>query len=189
MVNDLVIKLVEKQIALGNIRSEEVSVYQYGYTLLLERAINIIITVCISIIMSSGKSVLLFLLAFVPIRSLAGGWHSKRLILCTFWSNLVIVLGTLVYNEIDVFLMNLLIIELSLFIIIVLLSPVQSNNRNLTKREENIYKKRVIILLVINYVLEIFLYMNDCIRGVLVFLYAHIVITISLIMGKIQFRD
>lgn len=140
--------------------------------------------------MSSGKSVLLFLLAFVPIRSLAGGWHSKRLILCTFCSNLVIVLGTLIYNEIDVFSMNLLIIiEVSLFIIIVLLSPVQSNNRNLTKREENIYKKRVIILLVINYILEIFLYMNDCISGILVFMYAHIVTTISLIMGKIQLRD
>lgn len=186
MVDKLLTKLVDKQILLGNIKCDEASVYRYGYTLLLERAINIIIVACISMVTKNYISVLLFLFAFIPIRTFAGGWHSKKFFLCTIFSNITIILATIVYSERKRFQLTLLIaLEALLFIILAFFSPVESPEKKLILKEQFMYKKNVIFILMVHYTIEIFLYSQKSSGLIVSFVYAHLVVAISLIISKI----
>lgn len=189
MIDNLVTKFVDKQILLGNIKSEEVSVYQYGYTLLLERIINVIIAVCISVVMKNYISVVLFLFAFIPIRTFAGGWHSKKFLLCTVLSNITIILGTILYNKSKSFqLILLIVLESLLFFILAFFSPIESPSKRITQKEQFMYKKNVIVILVIHYIIEVFLYSQKWSGSMVIFVFAHLVVAISLIIGKIVNR-
>ena len=92
MIEKLTNHIVDCQIASGKIKEEEGSVYRYGYTLFFEKLINIAIALIICLITGKWLAVGLFLLAVIPFRSFAGGWHAKEFWQCAILSNLMIVI-------------------------------------------------------------------------------------------------
>ena len=186
MIKRLIRKYVERQILLENIREEEAGVYQYGYTLLFEKIINGIILFIITIFTNGWFPVGVFMLAFVPLRQYSGGWHAKTFAHCTFISNVVFLFNILVYkSKIDIPVPCLVIIEVIVSCIILVLSPVQSS-KNLNLEEYLRYKQIVCILIIVSIVFELVLFYLNHVRTVSIFVYAHSIVAIALLLGKIN---
>ena len=150
MIEKLTNHIVDCQIASGKIKEEEGSVYRYGYTLFFEKLINIAIALIICLITGKWLAVGLFLLAVIPFRSFAGGWHAKEFWQCAILSNLMI------------------------FII-----PTQNPNKKLSQNELKKYKKVSFIIWLVQCCLLVVFFVYKSYQFSTIMLYTHIVIVIA----------
>lgn len=67
-------KLVQSQ--KSNMREDEVAIYQYGYYLLFEVALNMSLGLICGILLHAVNMVFLFWIIYIPIRKYCGGWHA-----------------------------------------------------------------------------------------------------------------
>lgn len=61
-----------------HVNQEEQELYRFGYKLLLLQAVNIAVVIAIGLAFSCLKEMVLFLIAYVPLRSYAGGISCRR---------------------------------------------------------------------------------------------------------------
>lgn len=86
-------KLVQSQ--KSNMREDEVAIYQYGYYLLFEVALNMSLGLICGILLHAVNMVFLFWIIYIPIRKYCGGWHASRDWVCTIISTIVLVIAIL----------------------------------------------------------------------------------------------
>ena len=92
MVDGFIDKIVDVQVEKGTILEQDIKIYKYGYLLLYELFLNIVIAVVIGLVTNRLGELLIFLLLYVPLRSFCGGWHADKLWKCTIYSNLMLIL-------------------------------------------------------------------------------------------------
>ena len=81
------------------ITNDKISIYRYGYTLLIETFINFVLALLIGIVFDAVFSVIIFLAFFVPLRSFCGGWHAESSFGCTVISSMIVLFVTLIYKN------------------------------------------------------------------------------------------
>lgn len=181
MTEKVVDTFIRYQIKRGMILDEDVSVYRYGYMLLLETAVNIILSVGIGFVMNDVLSVLIFLLSFMTLRSYAGGYHANRTWKCMLLSNFCVFI-TLLLGSITNSLNCtgiLLVLDAFASISIYLLAPVSSENKILSSNERKVYKKVVFYILIFQ--LAMWFLLHD--KAVAIFL-AHIIVLVSMLAAN-----
>ena len=82
MFEKAVQKLVDGQIEKGSLKEEERNIYRYGYQVLIEFCINIIVTILIAVLFQAFKTVIVFTIAYLLIRGYVGGYHAKTSLGC-----------------------------------------------------------------------------------------------------------
>lgn len=70
-------------------REDEVAIYQYGYYLLFEIALNLSLGLICGILLHAVNKVFLFWIIYIPLRKYCGGWHASRDWVCTIISTIV----------------------------------------------------------------------------------------------------
>lgn len=184
MIEKIVNALLSRQILLGNLKEEDISVYRYGYTLMFERIINYIITILIVAITGEWLIVIAFLLSFIPIRSYAGGWHAEKFIVCTVLSNVTILLSIIITDSIVIKnSIYIVVLEAALFFIIYRNAPVQNKNKKLTEKECHTYKKVTLIILIAEMAVEALLYISGNYRIITAVIFAQIVSATSIVVA------
>lgn len=192
MIEKLVKSIIQIQLGYGTIQKDDVKIYQYGYTLLIEVSLNIVLSLILSVLLGKFKEYIFFLCMFIPLRSFCGGYHAKKAWQCVVFSNVIIVL-VLVFAElviqysIPIFVYS--IGDICLGMIIVYFSPVESCNNKLNEVEKKYYQKYVLIILsteiMLGNVVLIFGY-----QGVFnVILGVHILQFFSLLVEIVRFRN
>ena len=142
MIEKLTNYIVDCQIASGKIKEEEGSVYRYGYTLFFEKLINIVIALIICLITGKWLAVGLFLLAVIPFRSFAGGWHAKEFWQCAILSNLMIVIMLICIEKLCITKEIVYVIfEVITLLALIFIIPTQNPNKKLSQNELKKYKK------------------------------------------------
>ncbi|MDF2474337.1 MAG: putative processing-secretion protein [Anaerocolumna sp.] len=126
----------------GVITSQDKDLYTYGLKQGLLMIINLYTALIIALIFGMVWQSLIFLLAYIPLRSYAGGYHAKTQLRCYLLS-IVIILATL---------LGIKLIPWTSFIclmatltpggIIFFLAPVESGNIPLDHIEIKVYKRR-----------------------------------------------
>ena len=93
--------------------------------------------------------IFLFELAYSLLRIYAGGFHASKETYCFVlsYSSIIISLCLINYMHISTFLMFIACI--TMFISIVLLSPIEHKNKPLCKKERIIYRRNTIIILIV----------------------------------------
>ncbi|MCR5835465.1 MAG: accessory gene regulator B family protein [Lachnospiraceae bacterium] len=187
MIENIVKAVVDYQVKNEILKEQDESVYQYGYTLLFERAINIFISLIICIITHKWIETALLLFCIIPLRSYAGGWHAKKFISCTIISNLIIVVG--VYskwlNKMSVGIYAFL--ELLICAIIMYIAPVQNQNKILSYAEKIKYKKNSILIFLFEFIiLVVFLYKNIEYKYIVIF--SQLIVSVGLLIGAVDDR-
>lgn len=151
----------EFQLKHGNIQQEDISVYRYGYTLMLEVIVNVGISIFLGIIFKSLKEVIFFLCMFIPLRSFSGGYHADKAWKCFILSNLAVA-GVAVTSKLMILNAPLRLAENIIITIAALvigaLSPVDSQNRKLNISERKKYKHCTCIVIAAELLLEIVFY-------------------------------
>ena len=66
-------KLVDSQIEKGALKEEDRNIYRYGYQVLIEFCINIVVSIAIALIFRAFEIVIVFTIAYLLIRGYAGG--------------------------------------------------------------------------------------------------------------------
>ncbi len=124
-----------------NSSDDEKAVYAYSIEVLLSLFVNLILLLCVAHVVNKKWELLIFIIFFSGLRTYAGGYHAKTHVECMALSMLGFVISALCgmylrsYGEI-VLIFGLLF---SLFMVFKL-SPVESENKPLSKSERKKYK-------------------------------------------------
>lgn len=189
MIDKLVNIFVNKQINSGRIQSKDFSVYAYGYILILETIVIIMIEVMIGLLFDELYTVLLFALFFIPLRSYCGGWHAKKAGICIILSNFTVmtVVVAVKLQWVNWSSLELVIGELICFGIIFCLSPVESKNKKLCEKEKKKYRKKAHLILEVHFVVFILFVLKNIRIMIEVIILVHIIQGIALILERIRY--
>ncbi|SHI75109.1 accessory gene regulator B family protein [Lutispora thermophila] len=139
---DLINKIADGLIANGAIKVEDRDLYEYGLKQGLLIIVNILTTIAIGLLFNMVWQSLLFMIAYIPLRSFAGGYHARTQSKCYFFSILLTMSVLLAIKLIPCTRFNIVCIAMIAAIIIYALAPVEDANKPLDKMEEEVYKKR-----------------------------------------------
>lgn len=146
----------------GVINEKQVPVYTYGLELILASALNTSFILVISAICFQFASGLFFLLAFIPLRSTAGGYHAKSHLSCNLiclaaFSGLQ-VLGMMIPVA---FLSGFyIVVALFVLLIVYLLSPCEAENKPLTESRKKRNRRGSMAISVCNLFISIIIFFS-----------------------------
>lgn len=149
IVDRLVVKLIND----GAIEEEDREIYEYGFHHGIITLINIICTLIIGIAMKMFWEVIIFMIAYIPLRTNAGGFHAKTQMRCFFYSNLIVVIILAFANILAGQKILLAVLSIAAAAIIMPLAPVEDQNKPLDEKEVLVYGKKARRALLIDLVL------------------------------------
>ncbi|MDR1002263.1 MAG: accessory gene regulator B family protein [Oscillospiraceae bacterium] len=126
----------------GTITEDEQDLYSYGLELLISNIVGVAAALAIGIILGNLIGAVIFLLAFIPVRTYAGGLHAKNNFFCIMSMSVNMLLAFAIY----LFLQKYIgIVSLCLMIpaavATYIIAPSESENKPLTEREKSRNKK------------------------------------------------
>ncbi|MDF2512319.1 MAG: accessory protein regulator protein [Herbinix sp.] len=183
----LIDKIGNRFVRDGIIAEEDKELYTYGMQQGVLILLNIISSIIIGIIFNMVWQSVVFLMAYMPLRSYAGGYHAKTQFRCYLVSQFIIVVALVGMREIQwTSLMALSSVIISTCIIF-LLTPVEDANKPLDASEKIVYKKKTrrILLLETNITLA-FWFINKEISVCCIMVF--IILSIMLLLGILNNR-
>lgn len=140
-------KITDRLCSQDIIEDADKELYAYGFNMLLTVSLNIISTIIIGLLFGMVFESIAFLVAYIPLRSYAGGYHARTPLRCYIISLLLIVLILLTLNLIGESVLALFILSGIGTIICVTMSPVEDVNKPLDEAEIKVYRKKAMIIL------------------------------------------
>lgn len=151
--------VVAENIRKGKIAENEIEIYEYGYTMILEKMIIFFISIVIAFALNAIWEVIALCVTFIPLRIYSGGYHAKSRYWCMVLSGLMLIIGIIVVRSFQELLCmgNYLVIELICGIILVLCALVEVAHRKISHSEKNYFKKVVIFIAGVEMIIGILL--------------------------------
>jgi len=143
-------KLSNRLVNINVIERESHAIYVYGFELLISAAVNVLLMAIISIAFRNYFGWVLFLISFISLRTTAGGYHASSHAKC------IIITTTgfttfLLLTRINIDWTNIIIFTAVIsFILILLMSPVEADNKKLNKKIRARTRKVSVCIGVIN---------------------------------------
>jgi accessory gene regulator B len=179
-------KLADQLIANNTINQEDKELYTYGLQQGSLIIINILTTILIGLMFQMVWQSVLFMLAYIPLRSYAGGYHASTQLKCYLLSILLNVLVLLTIKFIPWTNFIILGITLLAATIILLLAPVEDSNKPLDDMEVKVYKNRTRILLICEIIVLMFVIVLDFKQIASCIVLSLLVLSVMLVLGKIK---
>ncbi|MDD4565549.1 MAG: accessory gene regulator B family protein [Eubacteriales bacterium] len=179
-------KITELLLRTGTITSEDKDLYEYGVRQGIILIINLITVVVIGLLMGMVWQSLVFMLAYNPIRSYAGGYHASTPLVCYLISipfMLIILTGIkmIPWN-------GYICAAVLLFAGMVLfkLAPVEDLNKPLRQIEITVYRKKSRIIAVVLGCTAVLLWLTGLKQISASIIMALFVIAVMLILGVLK---
>ena len=128
----------------GIILQEDLAVYTYSFEILIATLLNLLALCLIAVLTRTGSETIFYLLGFLPLRQLAGGYHAKNhfrcflILIAVYGIFLVLIKFLLAAYYVYTIAASLLI---SIFFIF-LYAPVEDENKPLSFREVKMLKQK-----------------------------------------------
>ena len=148
MVDGFIDKIIDVQVEKGTILEQDIKIYKYGYLLLYELFLNIVIALVIGLVTNRLGELLIFLLLYVPLRSFCGGWHADKLWKCTIYSNSMLILLCITISYEKIFFRPIIMVLIFIIgiIFVGICAPVETQAKPISSKEKKVYKKRIILI-------------------------------------------
>ena len=144
-------KMTRHLINNGIIRSPDYDIYRYGFETFFAMSANAITALIIGFTLRMPFEAILFLAAFIPLRSYIGGFHSKNHVRCFCLSAAAVVTvlfaANFVLSQYNV--PAIIVIAGVCAIIMFFLVPVEDKNHPLDKFEKRVFARRARTIIVI----------------------------------------
>ncbi|MSS07208.1 hypothetical protein FYJ38_00965 [Clostridium sp. WB02_MRS01] len=152
MFRDRLSKFILKKLIKRNVIEEkDRQIYLYGLyegIIILE---NIIITIFIGFWFGNLIQTFMFLVAYIPLRSYAGGYHAKTEKKCFFYSVILVLMVQICFWMMENMDTRIIVGSFLISIFIVhCYSPVESKNKPLSESEKKCFRRKVENLLMID---------------------------------------
>ena len=168
-------KVTTELVKSQKIKLEDQELYRYGIEQGILILLNVLTALAIGLIFHCLFYVVIFSVAFVPLRSYAGGFHAKTFSRCYILSVLMLI-SFCVFNKIS-------IISKYSFIIILILSPVETKTKPLDELETKVYRKKTRFILIFEFTLSIFIRSDIFIKSIS---FSFVIVSILLLLGLIS---
>lgn len=186
MLDSFCNKVCDYFIMIEVITEDRKPLYVYGLNQAITMCLNIITTLLIGVLLDMFWFCVFFLAAFIPIRSYAGGYHSKTPLRCYIFSVLQIIAILLLLKQVEISVPVSFLLLLLACIAIFFFAPVEDANKPFSKGEFMEFRKRTRIILMI----EFLCYVVCALLGWYILcesiMIAHITLAIVLILGWIK---
>ena len=123
--------------------------YTYGLQQVCMNLVNTIVLMIMGIYMQMLFETVIFVISFKAFRKYAGGYHSKTRLGCFAMTNAVVLVVLSVMKYLRVNISIYLGLYLMSVLIIFMFAPVETENKKLDSIERVIYRKRAIIVLIV----------------------------------------
>lgn len=147
MLERLSEKFAGKLIKAGIISKADADVYTYGFFQTAMMLINIVTTLILSILFQLLVPCILLNLAYIPIRTNAGGHHASSSFKCYINSAIIIAVLLSIIKWVSIRTLISIAILVVSSVVILILAPIETENNPLDEDEKRVYKKRTIIIL------------------------------------------
>ncbi len=186
-MEECIAKFVDHQIRKRRIEQSEAEVYQYGYRLLAEKVCALLLTFLIAVLFDAWMEILLFCIAFIPIRTFAGGYHAQHSLSCMVLSAVVLILNVITgkwflttgYGSFA------LMLEVILYPFIAWFAPVENSNRTISESERKYFKRVVVVIYAVQILVCGLLLWFGKEEWVCSVVLAHVSVAGSLVVGKL----
>ncbi len=134
-----------------HIQDEDCELFEYGIFLVLSQILYSIICLVCGIIFGCIVESIVFYISFMVIREYAGGFHASTELRCFILSTSSILLSTYcisIIKEHDFDTVFIILLSLS-SLIIILLTPLDTEEKPLTKTEKINFRKKTLVILVV----------------------------------------
>lgn len=145
----LTLSLIESSI----IDKEDEDLYQYGILQGFRIILNVVSALIIGLAFGRLSGIILFMAAYIPLRSYAGGFHAKTPLRCYVLSVLMLCLVSIGLSQAilsDAFLYAISAVSA---VTVFVLSPVEDKNKPLDEAEFNAFRKKARIILAVEYLI------------------------------------
>ncbi len=130
------------------IPAEDRAIYQYGLQQGFVLLLNILTILALGLLNHMLLESVIFLFAYTPLRTFAGGFHARTQLRCYFGGIVLTQAVLLAMRWIPHTPVIITILGLAAFFIIFALAPVADANKPLTLKERNVYRRKAHILLI-----------------------------------------
>ena len=140
----------------GAVATDKRAVILFGLELLLSSIISILIIIALSIAFGFPFLWLPFLLAFIPLRTTAGGYHAATHTGCNITFALAYIIRIIVCKYVTMQPLTYIIISVMSVVTILLFSPVEAINKPLNDVRKSTNRTRSIIIILAVAVASVF---------------------------------
>lgn len=132
--------------------------YEYAVYIILSSAFHVITVIALGLCFNLLVESLVFYLSFIVIRKFAGGYHAKTPVRCylfSFASNIIILCLVKWLSSINtLFIFIFIIFELLCVVLILLISPLDTENNPLTGQEKKMYRMLTSIITILIFIIS-----------------------------------
>lgn len=132
--------------------------YEYAVYIILSSALHIITVITLGLCFNLLVESLVFYFSFIAIRKFAGGYHAKTPVRCylfSFASNIIILCLVKWLSSINtLFIFIFIIFELLCVVLILLISPLDTENNPLTGQEKKMYRMLTSIITILIFIIS-----------------------------------
>ena len=172
----------------GVIKEEDAEIYIYGINQILVSVLNVSSALIIGLIFGVFPEIVVFMAAYIPLRSFAGGYHAKTPLRCYVFSVIMLIIVSIglkyLYLADWVYYTVLAVSTL----VVLVLSPVEDRNKPLDETEHKVYKRRTVLIAASELVIALLLKLLISNSLLVATVYAFFALSLMLIAGKVKNR-
>jgi accessory gene regulator B len=191
MIQKIVDVLVNKQSKNQVMTDEDEKIYRYGYVLLCEVFLNIIIALAIGIVFSRTKELIFFLSMYIPLRSFCGGWHANKIWKCTVISNAILLLQVYGLEKLlsHLSIGTMLLMFFLNMICIFFIAPVETEMKRISHQEKHIYRRKIKLIFILHLIIMLILTLGSVYELIYSMMFVYIIQNIMLLLQLIKHRN
>ncbi len=187
MFTRLSCKITDKLEHNGTISKSDRALYEYGLRQMFTTFLNILTMLLIGLAMKMVIPAILYILAYIPLRVYAGGYHASTPQRCWIFSAIMLFVVLWILKNVSVvYPYPLMALSLISCVGIFVFSPVEDKHKPLDKTEHRVYHFRAIVLLTIEIVAAILLWILNLKNKAMVLELVWCSLAIMLLLGKLK---
>ena len=168
------------------IKEEDAEIYIYGINQIFVAVLNVSSALIIGWIFGVILEIAVFMAAYIPLRTFAGGYHAKTPLRCYIFSVVMLIIvsvGIKCFSALD---LAYVIAFLAGLFVVLILSPIEDKNKPLDEIENKVYKRRSIIITFVEFTIGLFFKLLGLNGFFVSIIYSFVVLGVMLIFGKVK---
>lgn len=168
------------------VKAEDAEIYIYGINQILMYSINISSALIIGLIFDVFTEVAVFMAAYIPLRSFAGGYHAKTPLRCYVFSVIMLIVVSIGLKYLHIADWVYYAVLVAATLVVLVLSPVEDRNKPLDEIEHKVYKRRTILIAAAELLIGLALRLAGLGNLFVAVVYSFCMLSIMLVAGKVK---
>ena len=170
----------------GVIKEEDAEIYIYGINQILTSVLNVSSALIIGVIFGVFPEIAVFMAAYIPLRSFAGGYHAKTPLSCYVFSVIMLIVVSIGLKYLHLADWVYYAVFVAATLVVLVLSPVEDRNKPLAEIEQKVYKKRTMNIAAAEVMVCLALKFVGYDNLFVAVVYSFVVLSFMLVAGKVK---